>query len=198
MLVLFLKLSELPHNAEHDFAGAASLGVGDGELGRHIRVEVMVDEHDDTWRPEQGGLHLVDTTRRVEVEAEHKVGNLQEQIALLGVLVVADDLLCIGQPMEEVRELIGHNDRGLLAHAAEELCPSEAGTDGIAVRTAMAGDDDVLTGFNQCTESAALLWRKNVDIHSEQLVRINALVDELLDAGYRTLAVGGVCNAKPL
>ena len=62
----------------------------------------------------------------------------------------------------------------------------------------MAGDDDVLTGFNQCAKLTALLWRKDVDIHSEQLVRINALVDELLDAGYRTLAVGGVCNAKPL
>ena len=118
MLTLILEMSELPHDAEDDFTGAADLGVGNGELGWHIRVEVMVEEHDDTRRPEQGGLHLVDTARRIEVEAEHEIGNLQMQIAAFAVFVVADDFFCVGQPVEEVGKLIGHNDCRLLAHSA--------------------------------------------------------------------------------
>ena len=96
VLVLFLELSELPNDTEDNLAGATGLGVGNGELGRHIRVEVMVDEHDDSRGPEQGGLHLVDTARRIEVETEHEVGNLQQQVATLRILVVADDLLYVG------------------------------------------------------------------------------------------------------
>ena len=57
---------------------------------------------------------------------------------------------------------------------------------------------DVLTGFNQCAESAALLWREDVDIHLEQFAGINTLVDELLDAGHCAFAVGSIGDAKPL
>ena len=35
----------LPNEAEHEFAGAAGFGFGDDEVGRHIGVEMMVDEH---------------------------------------------------------------------------------------------------------------------------------------------------------
>ena len=51
MLALTIEQTKLPHDAEDYFAGAAGLGVGDGELRRHIRVEVMVDQHNDTWGP---------------------------------------------------------------------------------------------------------------------------------------------------
>ena len=126
MLALFLELPQLPHDAEDDLAGAAGFGVGDGEIGRHLWVEVMVEEHDDAMGGEQGRLHLVDTARGIEVEAEYEVGNLQEQVALLASLIISDNLLCIRHPMEEVGVLIGHDDRRLLAHGTEELSPSEA------------------------------------------------------------------------
>jgi len=99
--------------------------------------------------------------------------------------------------MEEVGELIGHNDCRFLAQGTEELRPSETGTNRITVRTAVAGDDNVLAGFNQCAEPATLFWREDVDIHLEQFVRIDALVDKLLDASYRTLAVSGIGDTKP-
>ena len=47
-------------------------------------------------------------------------------------------------------------------------------------------------------ESAALLWREDVDIHLEQFAGINTLVDELLDAGHCAFAVGSIGDAKPL
>ena len=197
MLALIVKLAKLPHDAEDYFAGAAGLGVGDGELRRHIRVEVMVDQHNDTWSPEQGRFHLVNTARRVEIKTEHEVSYLQVQVAALAMLVVTDNFLCVGQPVEEVGKLIGHNDDGVLAHGTEKLRPCETRADGIAVRTAVAGDDDVLAGFNQCPEPTTLFWREDVDIHLEQFVRIDTLVDELLDAGYCALAVGGIGDAKP-
>ena len=99
--------------------------------------------------------------------------------------------------MQKVRVLIRHNDCRFLAHATEEFCPSETRTDGIAVRTAMAGDNDVLTGFNQSIEPTALLWIENIDVHLKQLVRIDALIYELLDACHCAFTVGSIGDAEP-
>ena len=197
VFALFLELSELPHDAKHDFAGATGFRVRDGELSRHIRVEMMVDEHNHARSSEQGGLHLIDTTGRVEVETEHEIGNLQEQVALFAMFVVADDLLGIRQPLEKVGKLVGNDDRRFLALATEEFCPSETRSDSIAVRAAMAGDDDVLTGFNQSIEPTALLWIENIDVHLKQLVRIDALIYELLDACHSAFTVGSIGDAEP-
>ena len=171
--------------------------MGDDKLSRHVRVEMMVDEYDDTWSPKQGWLHLVDTAWCIEIKTEHEVGDLQMQITTLAMLVVTDNLFCVGEPVEEVWKLIGHNDYWFFAHGTEKLCPCKTGTDSIAVWTAMAGDDNVLASFNQCPEPATLFWREDVDIHLEQFVRIDTLVDELLDAGYRSFAVSGIGDAKP-
>ena len=40
-----LEAVELPDDAEDEFTGAGCLRTGDGQYGRHIRVEVVVDEY---------------------------------------------------------------------------------------------------------------------------------------------------------
>ena len=115
VLVQTVEGTHLPDDAEHDLAGAAHLGVGDGQYCRHIRIQVMVDQYPWGLCVEQGLLHLINARWGVVVETEHEVGDLQEHVALLTMLVVADDFLRVRQPQQEVGILVGHDDGYLLA-----------------------------------------------------------------------------------
>ena len=76
---------------------------------------MVVDEDTIGGGADERLLHLVDTTRGVVIETEDEVGNLEEQVALLAMLVVTDDFLGVGHPRQEVGKLIGYDHRGLLA-----------------------------------------------------------------------------------
>ena len=75
---------------------------------------MMVDKHLWGRRANEGCLHVLDTAGRVVVEAEHEVGNLEEHVALLFVLVVTHDLVCIRQPRQEVGIQVGYDDDSIL------------------------------------------------------------------------------------
>ena len=79
------------------------------------RQQMMVDDDLSRLRFVECRLHCIHTTALVEVEAEHEIGRLQQQIDIVGTLVVAHHRLCIRQPLQKVREGIGHNHRWLLA-----------------------------------------------------------------------------------
>ena len=98
MLVELFESAHLPYDTEHQFAGTAGLGVGDGQYGWHIGIQMMVDEHAGRFGTDEGLLHILHTTGSVIVETEDKIGNLEKHIALLAVLVVAYDLFRVRQP----------------------------------------------------------------------------------------------------
>ena len=98
MLVETVEGTHLPDDTEHQFAGAACLRVRDGEHSSDIGIQMMVDKNTFGSCGCQCMLHLIDTTGRVVVQTKDEVGNLQQQVAFLMVLVVAHDLLSIGQP----------------------------------------------------------------------------------------------------
>ena len=76
---------------------------------------MVVDEYAWGGGGDKGLLHVLHTAGRVVIETEYEVGNLEEHVTLLLVLVVAHDLLSIRQPQEEVGILIGNDDNGILA-----------------------------------------------------------------------------------
>jgi hypothetical protein len=78
MLVKLVETFQLPDKSEHEFRGRRLLGVADGEHGRHVGTQMVVDEYLLGRRTAKGTLHFVNATGYVEVEAEHKVGNLEE------------------------------------------------------------------------------------------------------------------------
>ena len=145
VLAEVLEAVHLPDDAEHQFAGTAGLWLRDGEHGGHRGVEVVVDEHLRGRGAYEGRFHLANTARGVVVETEHEVGNLEEHVALLGVTVVAHNLLRIGHPVQEVGILIGHDNRSLLTTRPQILRPAKTRADGVAVGTLVAGDEYVVS-----------------------------------------------------
>ena len=126
----------------------------------------MVDEHAASLGGEQRLLHHVHPAGHVEIEAEHKVGDGQQHVALLLVLVVADNLLSVWQPRQEVGIEVWNNHLYVLALRQQVLCPSKAGAYGVAVGVGVAGDDYVLAFAYKLLELVELLFVKQVVKHS--------------------------------
>ena len=151
-----VEASQLPDDAEHELASAAGIRLGDGEHSGHVGVEMVVDKHLRGRGGDEGCLHILDSAGRVEVETEHEVGNLEEHGALLGMLVVAHDLLRVRQPLQEVGVLVGYDDDGLFLAHPQIFRPSQTRADGIAIRTLVAGDDDRVGRGNQLLQLTEL------------------------------------------
>ena len=63
----------------------------------------------------------------------------QRPVAAFAVLVVADNLLAVGQPLQVVGILVGHYQLRLLAvDGAQQLRPRQARPQGVAVGVLMA------------------------------------------------------------
>ena len=124
-LVELIEIAHLPNDTEHQFAGARCIRMRDYQAGIYIWLEMMVDEYLTSRTVYKRLLHLVDTAGGVEVETEHQIGYLEQHVALIRVLVVTYYLICIGQPLEKVRILVGHHHCGILATLAQELSPSQ-------------------------------------------------------------------------
>ena len=84
----------------------------------------MIDKHLLCWAIYERLLHLVDTTGRVEVETENKIGYFEKHVALVGMLIVANYLIGIGHPLKEVRVLVGHDYSNILSARTQELSPT--------------------------------------------------------------------------
>ena len=164
-LVETVETSQLPDDAEHELAGAAGLRLGDAEHSGHVGIEMVVDEHLRGGRGDECRLHILDSAGRVEVEAEHEVGDLEEHIALLGMLVVAHDLLRVRQPLQEVGVLVGHDDDGLFFACTQIFRPGQTRADGVAIRTLVAGDEDRIGRGNQLVQLTELRFVQNGDVH---------------------------------
>ena len=83
---------------------------------------------------------------------------LDGPVAALTVLVVTDNLLRVGQPLQEVGILVGHYNLGLLAHETQTGTPSQHRADGIAVGAAMTDAQDGFCMKNKRTKLLARLF----------------------------------------
>ena len=126
---------------------------------------MVVDEHLRGGGGNEECLHILDTAGRVEVEAEHKVGNLEEHVALLGMLIVSHDLLRVRQPLQEVGVLVGHDDDGLFFACTQIFRPGQTRADGVAIWTLVAGDEDRIGRGNQLVQLTELRFVQNGDVH---------------------------------
>ena len=157
MLRQLVEAPQLPCQPEHEFAGRRGLGMGYGEHGLHIGIEMMVDKHLAGRRLAERLLHLVDTGGSIEVEAEYEVGVGQGPVASLPVLVVANHFLAIGQPLQVVGILVGNNNLSLLAvYLAQVFGPSETGAESIAVGTLVTHAYNAFTIVDQGEQLLAL------------------------------------------
>ena len=94
--------------------------------------------------------------------------------------------------------MVGHNHHRILTDGAQVFCPSQTGTDGIAVRTLMAGDENSPGSRNQLAQTGQLIFVQQIDIHLKQFVRINTFIYQLFDAGYCGVAISCIGHTKPL
>ena len=186
---------ELPDDTEHELTGATGLGEGDGEHSGHGGIEMVVDEHLRGQGTDKGCLHLVDATGGVVVETEHEVGNLEEHVALLAMTVVANDLLRVGHPLQEVGILVGHNDGRLLAAHAQIFGPAQTRADGIAIGTLVAGDEYVRATINQRLKLTDLHFVQDVYVHIFMCLQLTVYSLQMIC--WQALSPSNVIICKP-
>ena len=78
---------------------------------------MMVEEHARCLAGGEDLCHSVDTVVIVEVDAKEQVSLVECLRDFLGMLVVADDGVSAGQPLQEIGIGIGHDDGRLLAES---------------------------------------------------------------------------------
>ena len=107
----------LPSGTEDNLRSRAELFGTDLHVGLHLWAEMMVKEYARCMAGSENLCHGVDTVVVVEVYAKEQVSLVECLRDFLGMLVVADDGVSAGQPLQEIGIGIGHDDGRLLAES---------------------------------------------------------------------------------
>ena len=138
ILVHLLESAKLPYQSEHQFACAARLGVRHADVGIHSWVQMMVDKHLVGRRLRDERFQFSRPACIVEIETQQQVCIAGSRFCLLLFLVVSQNVHRARQPLQKVREHIGHDDLHVfLSSLFQIVCHTECRTDGIAVGTAV-------------------------------------------------------------
>lgn len=105
----------------------------------------MVDNNPFSLCFSNGVAHFSEPVQRVEVQTEYDVSAIDGCIGRVQAPFMKKDGLRLWHPTQEIRKGIGHDDGCLFADAAQILGPTQTGADGIAVRTAVSTDYDVVS-----------------------------------------------------
>ena len=127
------------------------------KIGRHLRVEMMVEKN--SWRfvRQQQFFHVAHTVGAVEIEATDEVGLFEKRLGLFLVLVVSDHLVGTGKPLQEIGHGIGYNDSRFLSTPSQEIGPSQARANGIAIRAFVTTHHHLVSIVEHRLQQAQLL-----------------------------------------
>ena len=117
----------------------------------------MVDHHLTGTTAGKHILHLVETTSAIEVETEHQIGLIESTLHLGRMLVVTQNGLTVGQPLQIVGHHVGHTYLCLLALREQKATPSQRRADGISVGRLMTTYHNMLRSRYHLLEGSGFL-----------------------------------------
>lgn len=117
-----------------------------------------------------GAKVIAESRELIEVQAADEVSLLDSCTGFGAMLIFREvqNILRTGHPLEEVGSGIRHHDRNVFTDVPEIFGPPKRGAESVAVRTAVAEDDDVLCPLQDIEEfkdvSRRKKWRELHDI----------------------------------
>ncbi len=152
-----MECGELIDKPVHEFAGGRGIRVGDNDIGKVRRVQMVVNQQ---FRAGEGE-HLVAQCAYafglIEVGTYNKVCRIQQGIRLCGLLLVHHDLLRSRHPHQERGECVRHHHIGRFAQAAQVVHHTQAASHGISVGGHVGENDNVGGTLNEPLRGSYLL-----------------------------------------